>query len=363
MTTERGDDLLDLLPDGVVVADRHGVVTRVNDTARRLLDPEDEPVGRGLGDVLSLQDLDGHDWFTVTAPYTGLRIRRLQAEQSWYLADGTELLVTARIHRASTDQPVEGVVVSLRSARGRTRLDRERSDLVATVAHELRSPLTGVRGFTASLLERWDRFNDEQKRLIMESVHADTDRLTRLIAELLEVARIDTGRLSLHPRPTDAVQVVEQVGPLGAGRHRPRGAVRARRGAPRALGGPRPAGPGGHQPGGERCPSRRRAGVADPEPGPARRRRGGRLLLTVDDEGSGISPEIRRRVFTKFWKHGTRGGSGLGLYIVHGLVVAHGGRITIGDAPGGGARIEVLWPTAPGRPAADTGSPPGPAAS
>ncbi|HSE54088.1 MAG TPA: ATP-binding protein, partial [Nocardioidaceae bacterium] len=46
----------------------------------------------------------------------------------------------------------------------------------------------------------------------------------------------------------------------------------------------------------------------------------------------------------KFWKHGTRGGSGLGMYIVHGLVTAHGGSIEIGDAPGGGARITVSWP-------------------
>ena len=361
MTMEPGDDLLDLLPDGAVVADRLGVVTHVNDAARRLLAFEQEPVGRGLGDVLSLQDLDGHDWFTMTAPYTGLRIRRLQAEQSWYLADGTELLVTARIHRAATDQPVERVVVALRSARARSRLDRERSDLVATVAHELRSPLTGVRGFTASLLERWDRFNDEQKRLIIETVHADTDRLTRLIAELLEVARIDTGRLSLHPRPTDAVRVVEQVGRsvrAGTGRE-------VRFDPPEAL----PA----LWADSDRLAQvvtnlvenavRHGDGVVSLSLGRCRLDDGADgVLLAVEDQGSGISPEIRRRVFTKFWKHGTRGGSGLGLYIVHGLVVAHGGRITIADAAGGGARIEVLWPTVD-RAVTDPGSRRGTAAS
>jgi signal transduction histidine kinase len=51
-------------------------------------------------------------------------------------------------------------------------------------------------------------------------------------------------------------------------------------------------------------------------------------------------------VFTKFWKHGTRGGSGLGMYIVHGLLDAHGGAIRIDDAPTGGARITVMWPSA-----------------
>jgi signal transduction histidine kinase len=70
------------------------------------------------------------------------------------------------------------------------------------------------------------------------------------------------------------------------------------------------------------------------------------VQMHVDDEGEGISPEIRSRVFTKFWKHGVRGGSGLGMYIVHGLVTAHGGSVQIGDAPGGGARVTVLWPEA-----------------
>ncbi len=79
----------------------------------------------------------------------------------------------------------------------------------------------------------------------------------------------------------------------------------------------------------------------------ARARGADAVEIVVEDEGEGIAPEIRRRVFTKYWKHGTRGGSGLGMYIVHGLVEAHHGRITIADADGGGARIEVVWPTLP----------------
>ena len=57
-------------------------------------------------------------------------------------------------------------------------------------------------------------------------------------------------------------------------------------------------------------------------------------------------PEIRRRVFTKFWKSGARGGSGLGMYLVHGLITAQGGTVEIADAATGGARIELTWPLA-----------------
>jgi signal transduction histidine kinase len=241
--------------------------------------------------------------------------------------------------RASPAHPVELVAVSLRSARARSVLDRERSDLVATVAHELRSPLTGVKGFTATLLARWDKFNDEQKRLIMQSVHADTDRLTRLIAELLEVARIDTGRLSLHPRPLDVPEAVQRVTrSVRAGTKREIETYLAP-GLPPILADPD-----------------RFAQVVTNLVDNAVRHGEGRVLVSaerdgaglvrvvVEDEGEGISPAIRSRVFTKFWRHGSTGGSGLGMYIAHGLVTAHGGRITIRDAEGGGARIEVLWP-------------------
>jgi signal transduction histidine kinase len=336
-----GDELLDSLPDGIVVADSAGDVTHVNDMARRMLGPRCL-VGRPLREVIALQDLEGRDWYTACDPYEGLAIRRMQAEQAWRLSDGTELLVTTRMVRKAPDQPVERVTVSVRSARARMRLDRERSDLVATVAHELRSPLTGVRGFTGTLLARWDKFSDDQKKLIMQSVHTDTDRLTRLIAELLEVARIDTGRLSLHARPVDtAPAIVQVISSVRAGTGREINYEPAPE-LPQLLADPDRLAQVLHN----LVDNAVRHGegevtvTADPVEVEGRPF----VEIVVEDEGEGISPAIRKRVFTKFWKHGTRGGSGLGMYIVHGLVTAQGGRITIADAANGGARIEVLWP-------------------
>ena len=69
------------------------------------------------------------------------------------------------------------------------------------------------------------------------------------------------------------------------------------------------------------------------------------VRVMVDDEGDGIPTELRKRVFTKFWTTGESGGSGLGMYIVGGLARAHGGYVTITEAPGGGARVIVDWPT------------------
>jgi signal transduction histidine kinase len=324
-----------------------GRVTVVSTVAAAMLGVPPGPVGRPLADVLGLRDQDGNSWVAHNRPYEGLSTRTAVPEQSWLLRSGEEVLVAARIHRPTLHEPVSEVAVTIRSGRGRARLDRERSDLVATVAHELRSPLTGVKGFVQALLNRWDRLNDEQKKLMLTTVAADSDRLTRLIAELLDVARIDTGRLQLHPRPSDAGVLTRRiVDSVSEGTARPisldladdlpeihadpdkftqvvtnlvENAVRHGEGTVHvslaALG------PGelGDQPG---------------------------VRITVDDQGEGIPVDMRRRVFTKFWKGGKRGGSGLGLYIVGGLTKVHGGTVVIDDAPGGGARIQVAWPSA-----------------
>jgi signal transduction histidine kinase len=338
--------VLDALPDGVVVADESGLVTELNEAAARLLRREDG-VGKHLSDVVTLQDRAGNSWFDCADPYDGLPTRSRLTEQAWYLSDGTELLVTARILREHPKSPVRQLAVSLRSARARERLDRERSDLVATVAHELRSPLTGVKGFVATLLSKWDRLNDDQKKMMLRTVNVDADRLTRLIAELLDVARIDTGRLPLYPRPLDFGAAVDRVvASVHAGTGREiafdvdgelptvsadpdklaqvvtnlvDNAIRHGDGQVTLTAAPIGSGDA----------------AAAPFDG---------VLLHVDDEGDGISPEIRSRVFTKFWKHGTRGGSGLGMYIVHGLVTAHGGSVEIDDSPAGGARVSIRWP-------------------
>ena len=339
---EADQHLLDLLPDGVVIADDRGLVTVMNAAATKLLEAPDG-VGKHLADVVALADRDGNDWYASAAPYDGLSTRTSLSEQAWFLSDGTELLVTVRIVRPSARGPVQYVAVSLRSAKARARLDRERSDLVATVAHELRSPLTGVKGFVATLLAKWDKLNDAQKQMMLETVNVDADRLTRLIAELLDVARIDTGRLSLYPRPLDFRAGVERVLEsvrAGTGREI---TLSVEGELPQVNADPDKLAQVVHNlvdnaiRHGDGRVSLIMKPVPDDDPFPG-------VLLHVDDEGDGISPDIRSRVFTKFWKHGTRGGSGLGMYIIHGLVRAHGGQVEIDDSPGGGARITILWP-------------------
>jgi signal transduction histidine kinase len=337
------DGLFDGLPDGVVIADANGVVTTANAQARRLLGSS-VAVGKPLSEVMALQDQESCDWYASNKPYEGLASRVGLTEQAWLTTDGTEVLVTGRINRARRFGPVDSVALVIRSGRGRARLDRDRSDLVATVAHELRSPLTSVKGFTATLLAKWHRFNDDQKRVMLETVNADADRVTRLITELLDVSRIEAGRLEMRRQVVDLVDEAHKVvkGRVVAGEPASRFRVEVLGELPEMWLDPDKI----DQILGNLVENavRHGAGTVTIVVEPDSRKQG--AVVSVRDEGEGIPPEAVPRVFRQFWRgHGQpRGGTGLGLYIVKGLVEAHGGAITVRRAPGGGAEFRFSLP-------------------
>ncbi len=361
----------DELPDGVVVADEVGRIIVFNRVAARLtgLDPA-EMIGKFVFDVLPLRDADGRDWWVYADPYHGLPTRTRHPERSLYLTDGTEVLVSVGYvrerHQAKdrrSPRSVRRLVITLRDAHQRERLERSRAELVSTVAHELRSPLTSVKGFTATLLAKWGRFTDDQKRVMLETVNADADRVTRLITELLDVSRIESGRMEVHRELVDLPDRVRKIiaGRVAAGEAEDRFRLEVHSGLPETwldadkidqilsnlVENAVRHGAGivtvvvepAHLEAGEA------AGPPVGEPDAA--------AVSVRDQGEGISPDVAPRVFRQFWRGKPRGGSrrgqhgggtGLGLYIVKGLVEALGGTICVRRAPGGGAEFRFIVP-------------------
>jgi signal transduction histidine kinase len=332
---------LDALPDGVVVVGSDSTVSACNAAAERILRVgRAELIGLSLEEALPLTDAAGRDWWQVTNPFGGLSSRTRQVERVLQLPDGRYLLVTAAYVRSDRGAPVETLVVSLRGTEARDRAEREHADLIATVAHELRSPLTGIKGFTATLLAKWDRFSEDQRRLMLEAVDSDADRLTRLIAELLDVARIDAGRLELRRVPTDLVALVRRrvEARVVAGIDVDRFVVDAADDLPEVWVDPDKMGQVldnlienalKHGDGTVTVTVRQ-----DPDG----------LVLSVADQGPGIPPGRAHRIFGRFWKGSDRGGTGLGLYVVNGIVEGHGGRIALVPPPEGGARFVVVLP-------------------
>jgi len=337
--------MADELPDGLVVADDAGRVIIFNQAAARLTGvAAEEAVGKFVSDVLPFRDDDGRDWWVCVDPYHGLATRTRHPERSLCLTDGTELLVSAGYVRDGRGGPVRRLVITLRGAQQRARLERSRAELVSTVAHELRSPLTSVKGFTATLLAKWPRFTDNQKLVMLETVNADADRVTRLITELLDVSRIESGRMEVHRELVDVPERARRLiaGRVAAGEPEDRYRLEVVSDLPdtwldadkvdQILG--------------NLVENAVRHGAGIVTIVVERARIGGdqAVAVSVRDQGEGIPPEMAHRVFRQFWRGKRRGGTGLGLYIVKGLVEALGGDITVGRAPGGGAEFRFTVP-------------------
>jgi signal transduction histidine kinase len=339
--------IADELPDGLVVADDTGRVVVFNHAAVRLTCiAAEEAIGKIVSDVLPFRDDDSRDWWLCVDPYSGLATRTRHPERSLFLTDGTELLVSVGYVRDGRSGPVRRLVITLRGAQQRARLERSRAELVSTVAHELRSPLTSVKGFTATLLAKWGKFTDDQKRVMLETVNADADRVTRLITELLDVSRIESGRMEVHRQLVDVPDRARKIiaGRVAAGEPEDRFRLEAEPGLPETwldadkidqILGNLVENAVRHGAGIVSVVAQRASTGSDQQEA---------IAVSVRDQGEGIPPEVAHRVFRQFWRGKRRGGTGLGLYIVKGLVESLGGDITVGRAPGGGAEFRFIVP-------------------
>ena len=259
---------------------------------------------------------------------------------------GKTLSVTAA--RLGSGEDDAGVVWTVRDTTARARLERAKTEFVATASHELRSPLTSIKGFVELLHRSPENMTKRQKEFV-EIILKSTDRLTELVSHLLDVARIDADHVEIDRRPIDAGEAVREVVQLMGPRIEEKNQRLALHIAPRV--GLTMA-----------DPARLRQIVAnlltnahlyteeggsiDVRVDPER----AWIQITVADTGVGMSEEEASRVFERFFRGRDGGaqapGTGLGLSIVKSLVELHGGRIELESEPGAGSTFRVMLPAA-----------------
>lgn len=340
-------ELYDTLPEAVLVLDGDRTVVAWNDRATAMLGLDDGAVGAHVGDALTLRTTDG-TLCRDPVPARGIGARLAEQRFHVQLADGR----TRPVVLAGRWQPDGGVVLTFRAAGRRAAGDTRQADLVATVSHELRSPLTSVRGFTRTLLQGWERYTDEQKRTMLATMHEDAERVTRLLSELLATARIDAHRVQLHVSGIDPGLLVQAV--VDKALQRPDGEGRDLRVAV-ASDAPRLVFADADKV--EQILTNlvdnalRHAPDATVELAVGSDGDGG-VRVDVRDDGPGVPADQQRTVFEKFarGRASRADGSGLGLYISRGLAREHGGDVRMTSVPGEGATFTLELPSgaAPG---------------
>ncbi|OIJ93937.1 ATP-binding protein [Streptomyces monashensis] len=225
-------------------------------------------------------------------------------------------------------------------AERRERLEAQRKALVSDIAHELRSPLTNIRGWPEVVRDGVV----EAEPALLDSLHEEALVLQRIIDDLEDLAAADAGTLRLHREPQRAADLLDQV----AAAHRVAAGVALHPAAdPAARLDADPVRM--RQALGNLVSNALRHTPADGTVTLTARREGTDVVLRVGDTGTGIAAEDLPHVFERFWraeKSRSRrtGGSGLGLPIVRHLVAAHGGTAEAASAPGQGAVLTLRLP-------------------
>lgn len=342
------EEILDRLPDGVVVVGADRTIVRLNRIAERITGwTRAEAVGRPYHEVLRLRDAGGFLVHEHDDPFdNAVRLSMGSPEREYMLhrRDGTDRWVALRTaYEWGAGGALESLVATMRDIGRRRRLERSAYDLIATLAHDLRSPLTSVKGFSSTLLRNWARLSDQQKQNMLATIEWDADRMNRLLTDLLDLSRLEAGRLELHCEEVDlselASRLVERI-QKDAAKHT------------LAIEFPTPFPPV--------MADRVKVeqvlanlvynAVKHGDPGPvvvAGAVEDSQVVVRVTDSGPGIEAAHIPYLFTKFYRKGTgdrSSGTGLGLYIAKGIIEAHGGTIRVEKSSPSGSVFAFTLP-------------------
>jgi NtrC-family two-component system sensor histidine kinase KinB len=329
---------IDSLPDPVVVLSVEGRVLNVNQAAETLLQI-------GGADPLARMPLEIRDAIEkvrahVVSGKGAYAPRGLEEAVRVHAEGGDRALLPRATPLYSEQGGVVGASIVLQDVTRLLRFDELKNDLVATVAHEFRTPLTSLRMAIHILLEGTVGMLNDRQTDLLYTAREDCERLQSIVDDLLDLSRIQAGKVEVSLTPLSAKAVVDA-------------AVAAKTDAARDAGVRLDEEVG--EPVLPVLVDPERIGlVFDNVIGNAIRHspRGGRIdvraraenehvRFEVQDEGPGIPPEYQQRVFEKFFRvPGTKGeGIGLGLYISHEIVAAHGGDMGVETTPGKGSRF------------------------
>jgi NtrC-family two-component system sensor histidine kinase KinB len=314
---------IDSLPDPVLVLDRAGGVLNLNTAAEELFKGGLEGAPPEVRAVI--EKVRAH----------------VMAGKGSYVPKGFEEAVVAPGARQLLPRAAPlaadsgGLTIVLQDVTRLMRFDELKNDLVATVAHELRTPLTSLRMAVHLCLEEAAGPLTEKQAELLHAAREDCERLQTIVDDLLDLSRMQSGRVEVSPvalspkalveaaaaETSAIVTVVEPILPVLADPERISLVLHnLLQNAARYS---------------EHVELR-----VEPE--------GTRVRFSVLDRGPGVPEEYRERIFDKFFRiPGAKGeGIGLGLYISREIVQAHGGEIGVDDAPGGGSRFWFTLPTA-----------------
>ena len=346
--------ILEGVADGVIVADASGLIILFNAAAERILElPRQKALGRPTGEMLGLYGSQAQDWMETVDRWARQPGAYTNEE---YLATRLEIegrIVSVHLAPVLMGDEFFGTVSVFRDVTAEVEAKRAKTEFVSTVSHELRTPMTSIKGYVDLLLMGAVGGLTEDQQHFLTIIQNNTDRLTTLVNDLLDISRMESGRMTLLPQAVRVDVLANRVIVAMEGRAGESG-LRLRSDVPPDL--PQV--------------------MADPdrviqiltnlvanainytmtggEVVIAACARGDEVHISVSDTGIGIAAQDQEKVFERFFR--SEGavvqeapGTGLGLCIVKSLVEMHGGRVWVESELGQGSTFTCTLPTVKSR--------------
>ena len=345
--------ILESVGDGIYGIDLDGRLTFINEAAAHMLGyTAEELTGREIHEVIHHSHADGTPYSRATSPILqGMRRReavRMRDEVFWR-HDGSKIPVEYIANPLIEDGQLAGMVVAFQDVSERRRLDRMKDEFISTVSHELRTPLTSLRASLGLISSGSLDKRPEKQRQMIEMAIGNCDRLVRLVNDILDFEKMESGRLPLNRAAVEAVDLLRRAADVA---HSMATAVHISLQVK--------AGPALVLPMQERILQVLNELVSNAikfSPPDTVIRLGtqpaaeGEVCFVVEDQGRGIAPEKLEHIFDRFQQGDASdsralGGTGLGLALCRSIVEQHGGRIWAESTPGKGSRFLFTLPEA-----------------
>ncbi len=358
LATRQSELILESVGEGIYGMDLEGKLTFINEAGARALGySPDELTGRDLHEMIHHSHADGTPYSKSTSPILQALRRaepiRMRDEVFWR-KDGKAIPVEYSANPLLEEGCVSGMVVAFQDVSERRRLEKMKDEFISTVSHELRTPLTSLRASLGLIASgSLDKRPEKQKQMIDVAI-GNSDRLIRLVNDILDFDSVEKGRLLLHRQPIEAIDLLRRAADIAHGAATERH-IAFRIEAPAApvfadqervlqvlselvtnaikFSPPETTIRLAVQPAGMNAEGRNE------------------VCFIVEDQGRGIAPEKLERIFERFQQGDASdsralGGTGLGLALSRSIVEQHGGRMWAESEVGKGSKFWFTLPAA-----------------
>ena len=354
MATRQRELILESVGDGIYGIDLDGRIPFVNQAGAAALGCTPEQLtGRDMHQVIHHTHADGTPYSRSTSPILQA-LRRCESirmrDEVFWRNNQTAFPVEYSANPILENGRVSGMVVAFRDVSERRRLEKMKDEFISTVSHELRTPLTSLRASLGLIASgSLDRRPEKQHQMV-EMAIANSDRLIRLVNDILDFDRVGKGKLPLDRLPVEAMVLLRRAADVAYPQAN-QAHITLRIEAPpmqvladeeRIL-----------QVLNELVANALKFSQSDTTIRlSAHPSAEGQVSFSVEDQGRGISPEKLERIFDRFQQGDASdsralGGTGLGLALCRSIVEQHGGRIWAESTPGMGSKFQFTLPAAP----------------